>query len=168
MDEEKVIWQGNPSQVINLPAYLLCALAAGVLLGGGIFLGSRHSPALFGVAGAAIIPVVIALWKWVQTASRRYEITTERLRLSQGLLSRRTDAVELYRVKDYVLMEPLSMRLVGLGDIVLATDDEVNPKVVIRAIPHPRELQDQIRKHVEICRDKKRVRVTEFEGGGEK
>ena len=31
MNEEQIIWKGTPSQVLNLPAFLLGALAASVI-----------------------------------------------------------------------------------------------------------------------------------------
>ncbi len=115
------------------------------------------------VAGAAIIPLFIALVKWLQIKFLRYELTTERLRLSRGVLSRSTDQVELYRVKDYILQEPFVLRMVGLGDVVLETTDDSNPTVLLRAIHQPGSVRDQIRKYAEIRRDAKRVRITELE-----
>jgi uncharacterized membrane protein YdbT with pleckstrin-like domain len=165
MDEETIVWEGSPSQIINLPIYLLCGLGVGILLGGAMLAAGRVSPlAAYALAGAAIVPLLIGLAQWLRTWCQRYAITTERIRIRQGVLSRKTDAVELYRVKDYVLLEPLALRFFGLSHLVLKTDDDVNPTVVLRAIPRAPALQDQIRKHVEICRDKKGVRITEFEG----
>jgi len=160
MDEEQNVWEGHSSHFINLPVYLLCALAVGALLGGSFFLAP---PLSFAVAGAAAIPLVIALFKWLDNKCRRYQVTTERLRLSRGILSRKTDEVELYRVKDYVLVEPFWLRLFGLAYIGMQTTDDANPKVHIKAIPQASALRDQIRKYVEICRERKHVRITEFE-----
>ena len=166
MDEETTIWRGTPSQLINFPVFLVCALAAGALLGVGGVLYSRGTiaPAAdMAIAGAALIPLAISFWKWLVVRCRRYELTTERLLLTSGVFSRDSQALELYRVKDYSLSEPLLLRLFGLGDIVLNTSDESNPTVTLRAVSGAQTLRDDIRKHVEICRDKKRVRVAELE-----
>lgn len=161
--QEQPIWKGCPSQIINLPVYLLCGLAAGACLGAAVPLSGPLGPWTGAVAGAAAIPLLIALIRWIQTRCRRYELTTQRLLLSRGVFSRRTDEVELYRVKDYALVEPLSLRLFGLGNIVVTTTDDANLTVTLRAVPAARQLRDQMRQHVEACRDKKRVRVSEFE-----
>src|SRR5262245_47105442 len=160
MDEEQNVWEGHSSHLINLPAYLLCALAVGALLGASFFLPPPYS---YVAAGAAAVPLFIGLVKWLDNKCRRYQVTTERLRLSRGILSRKTDEVELYRVKDYVLVEPFWIRLFGLGDIVMQTTDDANPRVQIKAIGQAPALRDQIRKYVEICRERKRVRITELE-----
>ena len=166
MDEEKNVWQGSPSQLINLPVFLICALAIGILLGVGSVLVSRK-PDLPGIGIAigvvAVVPLCVALWKWVSVRARRYELTTERMLLSQGVFSRTSQTLELYRVKDYVLSEPWSLRLFGLGDIQLLTHDETTPTVLLRAVSGAKGLRDQIRQYVEQCRDKKRVRIAELE-----
>ena len=41
--------------------------------------------------------------------------------------------------------------------------DDQNPNIYLKAIPDGKGLRDQIRKHVELCRDRKRVRVSELE-----
>jgi uncharacterized membrane protein YdbT with pleckstrin-like domain len=115
------------------------------------------------VAGIALVPVLIGGIKWMQTQCRRYQLTTERLRVRQGVFSRRTDEVELYRVKDYVLVEPFFLRLFGLGNVVVNTHDTTNPTVLLEAIPDASAVRDQIRKHVELCRVQKNVRVAELE-----
>src|SRR4051812_45734757 len=116
--EEKTLWEGHSSQVVNLPIFIVCGLAVGVLLGAALVLRSRLGTAgSFAVAGAALIPVAFAAGKWVQNQCRRYQVTTERIHLRQGVLSRKTDDLELYRVKDYLLVEPFLLRVFGLGNI---------------------------------------------------
>src|SRR5262245_57574993 len=106
MEEERSVWQGNPSQILNLHTFALCALAATALLFVAFsFRANLGQTAAFAIAGAAIVPVLFAFIKWLQIKCRRYELTTERLRLRRGVLSRQTDEIELYRVKDYVLHE---------------------------------------------------------------
>src|SRR5687767_10432403 len=164
MDEETIVWQGHPSQILNLHIFLLCGLvAAGLIAIAYVFRENLGIPGMYIVAGVAIIPLLFAFIKWLQVKFRRYELTTERLRLRSGILSRKTDEIELYRVKDYVLHEPFMLRLWGLGDIVLTTTDDANPSVLLKAIDQPNALRDQIRKHVELRREAKRVRITEME-----
>jgi uncharacterized membrane protein YdbT with pleckstrin-like domain len=164
MDEETTIWQGHPSQILNLPVFLLCGLAAAGLLAVAIvFRENLGVPAAYIVAGVALVPFAFAFVKWLQVKFQRYELTTERLRMRRGIFSRTTDEIELYRVKDYVLREPLSLRLWGVGDIALTTTDDANPTVLLRAVHQPEGLRDQIRKHVEARREVKRVRITEME-----
>ena len=167
MSDETTVWEGSSSQVVNLPVFLLCGLLIGVFIGAAGLVATTKGPPMVSIVLAAlsIAPLLYALLRAWQTKCRLYRVTTERLRISSGILTRRTDEVELYRVKDYVLFEPFFLRVFGLADLVLKTDDAVNPNVLLRAIPGGQALKDQIRRHVEVCRDKKRVRVTEFDQG---
>jgi uncharacterized membrane protein YdbT with pleckstrin-like domain len=163
MDEERTLWDGTPSQLINFPLFIVCALIAGALIGAAFLFREQAGPAAYAIAGAAVIPFLLAFWKWLRIKTTKYHLTTERLQLTTGILSRKTEDLELYRVKDYHIYEPFLMRLFGLADVILNTMDEQNATIYLKAIPDGKGLRDQIRKHVELCRDRKRVRVSEFE-----
>jgi len=64
-----------------------------------------------------------------------YTLTEKTLQVSTGILFRRTDNLELFRVKDHVVTEPLLLRLFGLMHLELLTTDLTNPITVLRAIP---------------------------------
>jgi uncharacterized membrane protein YdbT with pleckstrin-like domain len=140
MDEERVIWSGSSSQIRNLHIYILCALFCWL-----------------------IIPLFYAIWKWIEIRSRHYELTSQRVRIRQGIFSKRTDELELYRVKDVTVLEPFWQRLFGLGNIVITTHDASTPQLILEALPKPQETREHLRNSVEECRDRKKVRVAEFE-----
>jgi len=132
--EESTVWKGCSSQALNLGAYILCGLTCWL-----------------------IVPIFIAIWKWIELRAWQYEITTERIHVTRGVFSKQIDDMELYRVKDITVLEPFLLRLFSAGDIVLQTSDRSSPSMILRGVPNPKELRDLIRKHVEACRDKKRV-----------
>ena len=138
--EEKLLWSGSPSQVINLPVYVL-----------------------WGLFFWLVFPIFVILWQWLVLRNTKYELTTERLKTRRGVINKHVDDLELYRVRDYQLEQPLFLRLFGLGNITMQTSDKSHPVVVIRAIPEPEQLREQIRVAVEACRVKKRVREIDFE-----
>ena len=133
-DSEALIWTGSPSQVLNVPVYVVCALLCWL-----------------------VVPIFYALWRWLVLKNIRYELTTERLKLRQGVLNKRLDEVELYRVRDYSLEQPLLIRIFGLSNITLGTVDPSQHVVVLRAIQDAERVLDQLRRHVEDARVKKRV-----------
>lgn len=134
---EALVWRGRPSQVVNL-GWFFVAIAFCWL----------------------IVPVLVALWRLLVVLCTRYELTTERLRRTGGVLSRVTEEMELYRVKDTRLSEPWWLRLFKLGDIELVASDVTTPRLVIRAIPiaTARGLRETIRGAVEGLRGRKGVR----------
>ncbi len=152
---ETIVWEGSPSQVTNLGAYLVCALIAAAIAVAGALLAPQAYWLL-------IVPGVIALWKYLELMCFRYTVTTERVGLSRGILTKRTDSIELYRVKDTTVIEPFFLRLFGLADIVLSSSDRTTPLLVLHAVPNGMELREQIRASVERLRVQKSVREVDF------
>ena len=137
--EEKEIWRGRPSQWINFGAFLLCFLF--------IWL---------------VIPLFIALWKYLSVRTWKITITDQRMIEEKGVLSITTDELELYRVKDIRLEQPFLLRLVGLSNIVMSTSDKTHPQVIIPAIKDGKVLREELRLAVDKRREVKRVRETDF------
>jgi uncharacterized membrane protein YdbT with pleckstrin-like domain len=140
MSEEKPLWNGTPSQVVNLPAFIIWGL-------------------LFWL----VVPIFVIFWLWLVTRCTRYELTTQRLKTRHGVLNKKMDELELYRVRDYKFDQPIFLRLFGLGNITLHTSDKSDVVVTIRAIPNGEQLHEQLRSAVEACRIQKRVREVDFE-----
>ena len=133
--ESCTLWSGSEGQVANANVYLVCFL-------------------LFWL----IVPVFYALYRLIQTACHNYRLTDQRLHESTGILFRQTDELELYRVKDVSIEEPLLQRLVGCGRVVIVTSDKSTPLVVLNAVSNPHVVADLLRDCVERCRVAKGVR----------
>lgn len=170
-EEERIIWTGSPSQWINFRAFLLSGVLAALLVAAMVAvstagpgsLSSLHPYPLMFLSFLLFLLLLFVGWRYLCVRSRVYSISDQRVRLTRGILSRRTDGLELYRVDDTLLYEPLLLRLVGKGNIELVSSDRTNPTLMIEAVSHARELWDQTRKSVEECRDRKRTRVVDFD-----
>lgn len=163
---ERVIWSGTPSQIINLKSYAIgcailvaCFAAWWAVLAYEIVRNQLHL--------VFLVPVVITLlwmtYKWVSVKTTRYELTTQRLRLRQGILAKTTDELELYRVRDWTLHEPLLFRMLKLGTLTIITSDQTTPQITLPALPDAHNVREQLRTNVEIMRTKKKVREIDFE-----
>jgi uncharacterized membrane protein YdbT with pleckstrin-like domain len=111
------------------------------------------------------VPFLWAISRWIATRCQRYEVTSERVKVTTGLLSRHTSEIELYRVRDYSIVEPFWLRVVGCGNVVLLTADNSTPSFVLRAVPNAATLKDQIRTHTERMRQRRGVRSLEVDPG---
>ena len=135
MDQEDLLWKGTPSQVVNCNTFIVCGLFFWLVI-----------PALFG------------LWRYLVVRCTEYELSSERLRLRQGVFNKTTEEIELYRVKDTSLLEPFFLRMFSVGNIILHTSDRTHAILVLEAIHTPREVKDKIRNLVEAQRRLKGVR----------
>jgi uncharacterized membrane protein YdbT with pleckstrin-like domain len=155
---EHPIWTGSPSQVKNAFPFFFATLAAlGILFLS--FVVWLWPPGI----GFVGVPVIYGLCRWLAVGAQQFELTSERLLTSRGFLSRITDSLELYRVKDMRIIQPLRLRLFGLENIELITSDETSPIVLIDHIPSRLHLAAKIREQVEACRLAKGTREVELE-----
>lgn len=155
--KEEIIWQGSQSQVLNIGTFISMLIITAIIVVLGLLL---FPPAI----ALAVIPLFYLFYKWLVIRNNRYKITTERIFFTSGIFSKKTDALELYRVRDLDMYEPFWQRIFRRGNIEIDSADQTNPRFFLKAIPNPALLLDQIRRNVEIRRDAKRVRGIEFMG----
>ena len=136
MTDEQVVWQGHPSQWQNFWWWLACVL---------------------------VLPIPFAIWKALETRSTVYSLTDQRLKFTRGVLSKVTEDLELYRVRDTKFVQSVWERLLGLGEIELYTTDETTSTVRLRFIRDAEAVREQMRALVEARRDAKRVRYLDAE-----
>jgi uncharacterized membrane protein YdbT with pleckstrin-like domain len=165
MADERIIFKGNPSIVSILGPLILCVV---LFLGGSIALVVFWNQLPKGIGRqitfwVPIIPMLYLLGKYVALKFVEYEITSERVKLIKGILSKRTDELELYRVKDTSLVEPFIYRMFGAGNILILTGDESTPQLELKAIKNAKEIREHLRASVEECRTRKRAGIVELE-----
>ena len=164
---EETVWRGSSSQWTNLGRYLWSALVAVVLVVIFFVVSNIGSPDLRRFSPLILLfllaPIFMALTRYLQTKSRIYELTSERLKTTEGIFSKVTETLELYRVKDIEMRQPFLHRLVGVENVQLNTSDATTPVVVIEAVPSTVGLADKVRNAVETVRTQKRVREIDIE-----
>lgn len=136
MTEETIVWTRHPSQWQNIGWFLACLL---------------------------LVPIPFAIWKWLETRNTIYSLSDQRLKFTRGVLTKTTEDLELYRVRDTKFEQGFFERLVGLGSIQLFTTDESSPDIVLPYIADAEAVREKIRGLVEARRDAKRVRFLETE-----
>jgi len=104
--DERVLFDGYGSLVPSIGSLVLCIVTVGLWL----------------------LPL------WWRSRSRHYRLTTRRVVVETGVLGKRLEQVDLYRVSDYTVVRPLGQRLLGTGNIVLRTLDKTSPVVAIEGI----------------------------------
>ena len=136
MSEEQVVWTGHPSQWRNFGWFASCLL---------------------------LIPIPWAIWKWLETRNTIYTLTDQRLKFTRGVLSKTTEDLELYRVRDTKFVQSMWERMVGLGEIELYTTDETTTTISLPYIRDAEGVREKLRGLVEARRDAKRVRYLDAE-----
>ena len=164
---EETVWRGNVSQWKNFGFFILQALLAAVIVIVFVTVRGQSPPEIRNFAPSILIllavPIFIAGRRYLQTKCKVYELTSERIKMSEGVFSKVMDTLELYRVKDIETRQPFLYRLCGIENVQLNTSDTSSPFVLIEAIPHHVGLADKIRNQVETIRQQKGVREIDVE-----
>lgn len=153
--QEQIIWEGSQSQVLNFGIFISMGIISAIIIVLGVIF---FLPA----AAFAAAPLAYMFIKWLIIKNHKYKITTERIFYTTGIFSKKTEALELYRVRDVDMYEPFWQRMFKLGNVSLTTSDKTASNFLLKAVPNPAQLMNEIRKNVEHRRDVKRVRGVEF------
>jgi hypothetical protein len=111
-----------------------------------LFAGRPALITTFGEGVLAVLTLGVALIFFaLRRAATTYRITTQRVQIERGILSKSRNNVELFRIDDYELLRPLGMRLVGQAMLVLKSSDRSTPQLVLRGIPNLDGLSETLR-----------------------
>jgi len=142
MKNKSLIWEARPSQLTNLPSFILWSWT-----------------------------IIIPLIQYIKTRFTIYQLFPQTIVLKTGILSQKIDNIELYRVRDYSIEKPFLLRIFGLGNIILITSDKSKGNVafkgqkniILNAIQDPENVYNQLRTLVESSRKRTGTREVDFQ-----
>jgi len=108
-----------------------------------------------GALGLSLAALWALLWRAISLKSIYYEVTPDRIEWSRGIFDRHIDNLDMFRVIDLKLRRSLIECLLGIGTVVLATNDESDPTFEFFKVHQCRYLYDII-KEAGLKADKKR------------
>src|SRR5919202_1838870 len=133
---EEIVFDGHPSWRAILGFYVLgfvAALAAGVLAG--VLAGSA-----VGVAVLVVALAVVVLVGFLRRAATHYLVTTQRLRIRRGILSRRVQQTQLDRVQNVNTNQSLLERILQVGTVDFDTAGTDDSDFTFHGISEPEEV----------------------------
>jgi membrane protein YdbS with pleckstrin-like domain len=96
--------------------------------------------------GLGVVVVLVLLLKIVRLKMTYYEVTPDRIEWGRGILDRRVDNIDMFRVIDLRMRRSILDCIVGIGTVGLITTDKTDPEFEFEKIRRPRELYDIIKK----------------------
>lgn len=133
---EEVLFEGHPALVPSLGALLIAVLTLGIYL----------------------LPL------WWRTRGLNYRVTNRRIVVESGVLSKRLEQIDLYRISDYTAERPFGQRLMGTGNLLLKTFDKTTPELSLLDIhTDVVALYEKLRAATEAEKRKRGVRMFDLE-----
>ena len=160
----QTIYEGVPSWKTFFRHYVLAALVTAAVIAG-LFIAAGGTPtapqpfmtqALYVViplAAMALFFLCVNLYR----RSMQFRVTNTVIELERGLLSKRIDVLQLWRVRDVRYKQTVSDRLLGIAHIEVYAQDATTPHLEIVGMPASRQLFEQLRDSIEIQRQHRNV-----------
>ncbi len=157
--KREMLYEGNPSWKAYFGHFVAGAFAALILIALFNLIRSetdfktRFLNVLIPVAMATVFFFGLHLYR----RSIKFRVSNTVIEYERGLLSKRIDVVQLWRVKDVVYKQSLVDRVLSIAHIGIVTSDATNPNFEIVGMPASRKLFEQLRDSIEIQRQAKNV-----------
>lgn len=137
------------------PAFLFVgvryAIAAVLWLIATALVAAAASMAGLSTGVGAIIVLVVGVvlfaspvFKHIDRQRNLYTLTTDRLEIEHGILSKSVRSVPISKIQDVTVSASIVQRLLGLGDIRIDNASEAGGGIVIRAVPEPKRYADAL------------------------
>jgi len=158
--ERKMLYDGSPSWKAYLGHYLAAIVLALAVMAIALAVSGSAAATKTKVLDV-MLPVVIAtVYCFGITFYRksiRFRVTNTVIEYERGMLSKRIDVLQLWRVRDVVYKQNLVDRILGIAHVEVVAQDTTNPDMEIVGMPASRQLFEQLRDSIEIQRQSKNV-----------
>jgi membrane protein YdbS with pleckstrin-like domain len=138
---ERDLFAGHPAAIYStgqsIPFLVLLAAAVIAII-------AKAEPGIV-VASFVVLAAIVCLRYYMRSRSIHYQITSQRIKLERGLLSKVQESLELFRIDHFELRKPLGMRLVGQCELHLFSSDAELENFYIYGVPNLETLADELR-----------------------
>jgi uncharacterized membrane protein YdbT with pleckstrin-like domain len=154
--EEQLLVQPKESYALLRPFINL--FMAGIILAASSLLQEYYynEYIIYGLFSISCIFVAVYFYQYLFIRSIYYKIDYDQIIYIRGIFSIKTDYIELYRVKDYILIRSFLMRFIKAMTLTLNTSDKSHPEFKLVGIPKS-DIDILIRQRVEAMRATKGV-----------
>jgi uncharacterized membrane protein YdbT with pleckstrin-like domain len=159
LETEKDLFSGHPAIIYSvsqlLPFLIVIVLGAGIGYAVRTYaVRSKDAGVTYTVLGCLVVCGILLVRLYLKSLSTHYEITTQRIKLEWGVLSKKQESLELFRIDHFELLKPLGMRLLGYAELHVFSSDAEFERFYIYAVPNLQALAETMRE----CQLRERTR----------
>jgi hypothetical protein len=151
------LFEGTAAHSASLNQYAKWTLVS--IAGGAIAIGINAMD--WGLPGWGLALLWLAgvpglLWTYLTVISTKYKVSARRIETEEGVLAKKVETLELWRVLDVEYSQSLLDRILKNGRIKLISTDQTNPELLLHGLPNHRALFEQLRDAVQAARQTNR------------
>ncbi len=149
---DELYFSGIAKHSISLKSYMFWILACivGGLLGWLLMKIEALADLPLWLLSLGGLPMLLVTY--LRHITTKYKITGRRIEVEKGILSKRVDSLELWRVLDVRYEQSLLDRIFGNGRITLYGTDQTDSMLTLHGLPKHRELFESLRDAVQTAR----------------
>jgi membrane protein YdbS with pleckstrin-like domain len=158
--DRKLLYEGVPSAKAYVGYFFAVGLAALLIIAISMKIASDDASIKTKFLNVAIPIAVAAIFIFGLTLYRkslRFRVTNTVIETERGLLSKRIDVVQLWRIKDVRYKQNLIDRILSIAHVEIFTSDSTTPHLELVGLPASRKLFEELRDSIEIQRQAKNV-----------
>lgn len=145
-----VIYEGPVSLWMAWKAIVISIVLDLVGIGAAIFsttanAGTMQTPLLIGGVALLLASGIMLAYVIVTVRMTRYKITNKLIERESGIILKRTDSLDLARVKDVQLTQSIVDRMAGIGTIEVFSTDRTDPAMFVEALPNAKPIYEKLR-----------------------
>ncbi len=122
----EVIYEGSPTWKCELGRTILCVLT--------------------------VVGLVVLIADWIRRSNTKYRVTTTRVEWQKGVLSRRIDGIDMWRIRHVEYVQTLTDRMFGLSRLELFSQDQEDPHLILVGLPAERTVYDRVTAAAQLAR----------------
>ena len=149
---QDIVLQPHAGQFVidELPTLVLCCA-------GWVYGGMEGLPFTALAVPVALLRSLILFYRFIYLRRIRYRIGAEQLVSEQGIVRRKVDYMELYRIVDFQEHQSLLQQLCGLKTVSILSMDRNTPRLDLVGIRRGNDIVALIRERVEYNKRKKGI-----------
>jgi uncharacterized membrane protein YdbT with pleckstrin-like domain len=111
------------------------------------------------IVGATFVVTGAFGWLYLTLMRRslHYRITTRTIDIESGILSKKIETLQLWKVRDIEFVQSLLDRMLSIAHINIVTHDVTNPKLVLWGLPDSRAIFDKLKDSIDLARQSRNV-----------
>src|SRR5699024_6067443 len=150
IDEDDCIAKFSPEPGYSIMQTIPKFFIGTIIIAGALYMNISY------IGWAGILLWIYGLYRYYYIRNIKFFLTKEQIVVRKGILSIRTDYLELYRVRDIEILQPLWIRLLGLMSIRLVTFDSSSQFLLLKGIKQS-DIANVIRDNVQSARKENKI-----------
>jgi len=149
-DTEQVYYEGSPMIRGEVGSMVLWTLVGLALISVPILYRVFHGSWPHWIVTLVLfaLGVLFLLIPVIVVKQLRYRISNYRIDYEKGLLGKKIETLELWHVDDIEFEQSFFDRIMGVGKIIVFSNDKTTPKLELKGLPNPRPLFESLKQRV--------------------